>query len=55
MEVSGQLHTPATLPPEKNYPFDRRLGGPQNHSGCGGEGENTQLPPGLITNKMVKK
>jgi hypothetical protein len=35
MEVSGQLHAPAALPPEKSprYPFYRRLGGPQSRSG----------------------
>jgi hypothetical protein len=33
MEVSGQLHAPATL-----VPLDRRLGGPRNRSGhCGVE------------------
>jgi hypothetical protein len=45
MEVSGQLHAPAALPP--GYPLDRRLGGPQSHSGCGGEEKNAQLPPGI--------
>jgi hypothetical protein len=35
MEGSGQLHTPAALPPGKRprYPLERRLGGPQNRSG----------------------
>jgi hypothetical protein len=30
MEISGQLHAPATLPPGKKhqYPSDRRLDGP---------------------------
>jgi hypothetical protein len=39
MEVSGQLHAPATLPPGKSprYPFYRRLGGPQSRSGRYGE------------------
>jgi hypothetical protein len=39
MEVSGQLHAPAVLPPGKDswYPLDRRLGGPQSRSGRGGE------------------
>jgi hypothetical protein len=34
MEVSGQLHAPAALPPSKNswYPLDRWLGGPQSRS-----------------------
>jgi hypothetical protein len=38
MEVSGQLHDPAALPPGKSpwYPRDRRLGGPHCHSGRGG-------------------
>jgi len=32
MEVSGQLHTSTTLPPEKEpwYPLNSRLGGPQS-------------------------
>jgi len=43
--VSGQLHAPATSPPGKEgkspwYPLDRRLGGPQSHSGHGGEEKN---------------
>jgi hypothetical protein len=44
MEVSGQLHTPAALPPgeEPLFPLDRRLGGPQSRSGHGGE-ENSQI------------
>jgi hypothetical protein len=35
LEVSGQLHAPAALPPGKSprYPFYRRLGGPQSRSG----------------------
>jgi hypothetical protein len=35
MEVSGQLHALAALPPGKSprYPFYRRLGGPQSRSG----------------------
>jgi len=37
MEVSSQLHAPATLPPW--YPLDRRLGGPQGQYGCSGEEE----------------
>jgi hypothetical protein len=49
MEVSGQLHAPAALPPEKEtlVPLDRRLGGPQSHSGHGGEEKNSQPPPGI--------
>jgi hypothetical protein len=40
LEVSGQLHAPATLPPGKElrYPLDRLLGGPQSQSWrCGEE------------------
>jgi hypothetical protein len=35
LEVSGQLHAPAALPPGKSprYPLDRRMGGPQSRSG----------------------
>jgi hypothetical protein len=35
LEVSGQLHAPAALPPGKSprYPLYRRLGGPQSRSG----------------------
>jgi len=29
------------------YPLDRRLGGPQSHSGHGGEEKNSQPPPGI--------
>jgi hypothetical protein len=29
------------------YTLDRRLGGPQRCSGCGGEEKNSQLPPGI--------
>jgi hypothetical protein len=49
MEVSGQLHAPATLPPGKKlwYPLDRRLGGPQSRSGRGGEEKHSQLLPGI--------
>jgi hypothetical protein len=51
MEVSGQLHAPAALPPGKEplvwYPLDRRLGGPQSRSGRDGEEKNSQPLPGL--------
>jgi hypothetical protein len=29
------------------YPLDRRLGGPQSHSGRGGLEKNSQPPPGI--------
>jgi len=29
------------------YPLDRRLGGPQNHSGHSGEEKNSQPLPGI--------
>jgi len=35
MEVSGQIHASAALPPGNNscHPLDRRFGGPQSRSG----------------------
>jgi hypothetical protein len=47
MEMSGQLHTSAALPPGKEPlgPMDRKLGGPQSRSGRCGEEENSQPPP----------
>jgi hypothetical protein len=50
MEVSGQLHAPAALPPGKEpwYPVDRRLGRPQNLSGRHGEEKNL-APTGTQT------
>jgi hypothetical protein len=49
MEISGQLHAPAALLPGKSpwYPLDRRLGGPQNQFGQGGEEKNSQPLPGF--------
>jgi len=42
MEMSGQLHTPATLAPGKrpSYPLVRRLDGPQNQSRHSGKEKN---------------
>jgi hypothetical protein len=39
MEVSGQLHVPAALPPPP-YPLDRRLVGAQSRSELCGEDKN---------------
>jgi hypothetical protein len=49
MQVSGQLHSPAALSPgkEPRYLLDRRLSGPQNRSGLGGEEKNSQPQPGF--------
>jgi hypothetical protein len=50
MEVSGETHVPAALPPGKGplvYPLDRSLGGPQIRSGRGGGEKNSQPPPGI--------
>jgi hypothetical protein len=49
MEVSGQLHYPAALPPGKDppVPIGYEMGGPQSRSGCGGEEKNSQPPPGI--------
>jgi len=45
MVMSGQFHAVVTLPQRKSplYPVDRRPGGPQSQSGCGGE-EKKSLP-----------
>jgi hypothetical protein len=47
MDVSGQLHAPATLHPGKDprYSLDRRPGETQGRSGRGGEEKNSQSPP----------
>jgi hypothetical protein len=47
MEVSGQVHAPAALPPGGKspwYPLDRRLGEPQCRYGRGGEEKSLPLP-----------
>jgi len=52
MEVSGQLHTLATLPPPQgkspSYPMDWRLVENQSQSGHGDEEKNSQPLLGLI-------
>jgi hypothetical protein len=47
MEVSGQLHAPATLPQGKSpwYTLERRMGGTQSRSGRSGEEKNSQPRP----------
>jgi hypothetical protein len=49
MEVSGQHHAPAALPPGKEplVPIDRRLGGPQSSSGRGDVEKNSQSQAGI--------
>jgi hypothetical protein len=49
MEVSGQFHASAALSPGKKplFTLDRKLDGPQNQSGRGGEEKNSQPLPGL--------
>jgi hypothetical protein len=52
MEVTGQLHAPAALPPPPPgtnpwYPLDRGMGGPQSRSGRGGEEKHSQPLPGI--------
>jgi hypothetical protein len=46
MEVSGQLHAPVAVSPEKEtrYQLDKRLGGPQCQSGRCGEKQILPLP-----------
>jgi hypothetical protein len=55
MEVSGQLHAPAALPPGKEpwYPLYRRLGGPQSRYGHGGEEKNYQTQPGFDSRREL--
>jgi hypothetical protein len=49
MEVSSHLSPRPFHPQVKSpwYPLDRRLGGPQSHSGRGGEEKNSQPRPGI--------
>jgi len=49
MDVSGQLHASAPLPPERIpwCPLDRRLDGPQSRSGRDGAEKNSQSLQGL--------
>jgi hypothetical protein len=49
MEVSGQPHTPAALPPGKELlvPTGYEAGWAQSRSGRGGEEKNFQPPPGI--------
>jgi hypothetical protein len=49
MEVSGQQHAPAALPPglEPRYPLDRRLVAIQSRSGRCGEEKNSKPPLGI--------
>jgi hypothetical protein len=52
MEVSGQLHDPAALPPGKHprYPLDRRLGGSQWRPWRDSEGKKAfTIPAGIRT------
>jgi hypothetical protein len=53
VEVSGQLHAPAALPPGKSpwYQLDRRLGGPQRkYEHC----EQKNLSPARIRTPAVQ-
>jgi hypothetical protein len=56
MEVSGQLHALAALPPGKEppYPLDRRLVGPQSRCGRCGEGKNL-LPLSGIESRFLDR
>jgi hypothetical protein len=63
LEVSGQLHAPAALPPRKDtprYPFYRRLGGPQSRSGRYGEVKifyptGTRTPAPLVVQPVASR
>jgi len=53
MQVSGQFHEPAALPPPPpttRYTMDRKLGGPQSRSGRSGQKKNS-LPLPVIENR----
>jgi hypothetical protein len=56
MQVSGQIHAPATLPQRKSpqYLLGRKLGGPQSLSGRGVEKKNSQPPPGFEPRSCTK-
>jgi len=47
MEVSSQFQNLAALPQGKSplYPLDRRLGGPQSQTGCGGKEKTPIIGP----------
>jgi hypothetical protein len=49
MELSGQLHAPAALPPGKELlvPIGWEAGWVPERSGRGGEEKNSQPPPGI--------
>jgi hypothetical protein len=51
MNVSGELRATADLPSGKKHlvPLDRKLGGPQSHSGRGGEEKHSQPPSAIET------
>jgi hypothetical protein len=45
MEVNGQFHAPAALPPRERAPWVGGLGGTQSRPGRGGEDKNSQSSP----------
>jgi len=47
MQVRDQLHAPLHSTPRlrAQYPLDKRLGGPQSWSGCGGEQKKSHHCP----------
>jgi hypothetical protein len=55
MEVSGQLHAPAALLPERRlrYPLNRRVGGPQSRSRRCGEEQNSLPLSGIHPRSSV--
>jgi hypothetical protein len=56
MELSGQLHAPAALPPWKysRYPLARRLGGIRSRSERCGE-ETISFPLELIPGRQARR
>jgi hypothetical protein len=57
VEVGGQLHVPAALPPGTNprYPLYRWLGGPQSRSGRDGEVKTFLLPLPLVVQPIASR
>jgi hypothetical protein len=55
MELSGQLHAQVTLLLRKQcqYPLCRRLGRPQNWSGCYGKRKILPLPSSLLLYRAI--
>jgi hypothetical protein len=58
MEMSGQLHAQAALPPRKEphprYTLDKGMGGPQSLYGRGGDDKKFPAPPGIFPGRPAR-